>query len=160
MMKSLAKACLGLGLIAFAALLHAAPHAEADVEVEAVHKEIQQDTSHVVRVRQRAAKDKDVIKLTCVNDKLTQIQPLANIGDRLREELLAADDRVTKLEELRKIADEVRRLREEADQCVGDPIASESDTTFTSPSYIPDDPTDDEPWGPAFEEPGYASPFN
>jgi hypothetical protein len=57
-------------------------------------------------------------------------------------------------------AENVRQLREEADQCSGEPVmqGGESSNSFTGPQ-APDDPTKGFP-GEPLEPPGYASPYN
>jgi hypothetical protein len=69
-------------------------------------------------------------------------------------------DRFAAFEGMSISAENVHRLREEADQCIGEPNAfgGESSNSFTGPT-APDDPTKGLP-GKEIEPPGYASPFN
>lgn len=121
--------------------------------------------THIQRVQHlqaRARNEKDVIKLTCVNDKFIKLKAQANIFDAAHQEFAALVDtqrRVVLFTNVTKAADEVRKIREEADVCVGEAdlgMASESD--FTSPDLL-DDPTLGLPFDIEVEPPAYASPY-
>ena len=135
-------------------------------EVMAVAHEIQQkavsDYQHVLHLQAIARKEKDVIKLNCVNDKLVQVKPQMNIADAAEAELESSrdSDRASIFEGISQAAENVRRLREEADQCIGEPVSAggETSNSFTGPT-MPDDPTKGFGGG-QIEPPGYASPFN
>jgi hypothetical protein len=131
-------------------------------QAKAVREQMQKDWRHVKHLQETARKEKDVIKLNCVNDKLVQIKPQMNIGDQARVTLETSsetDDRGTLFTEVTMSGENVRRLREEADQCIGEPtLATESQSGFTAPD-VPDSPYDD-PFDPGVEPPGYASPYN
>jgi len=135
---------------------------EIGVRVRTLHDQTRADARHIQHLQQIARKQKDVIKLNCVNDKLVQVKPQMNIADTQEAELDGAKDadRMTIFEGISQAAENVRRLREEADQCIGEPIAqgSESSNSFTGPQ-IPDDPTKGFGGG-LIEPPVYASPFN
>ena len=142
-----------------------APMSAADLQgrVHLLHEQTRADSRHVQYLQQIAKKEKDVIKLNCVNDKLVQIKPQMNLADMAESELNSAGDatRMTAFDSLAQAAESVRRLREEADQCIGEPITqggSESSNSFTGPQ-APDDPTKGF-GGNQIEPPGYASPFN
>lgn len=131
---------------------------EMRVGVQNADKEIQKDTRTVIALQLQARKDKDVVRLTCINDKLLQIKALRNIFDQQRTSFEAAE----KPEEYGQIvgsAASVRQLREQAQVCAGETqFVSDMQTGYTSPD-IPDDPSKDLfPSGP--EQPGYASPYN
>ena len=117
---------------------------------------------HVKILQASARRDKDVIRLNCVNDKLVQIKPQMNIFDqaiRAVENSSESDDRAALFADVSGASENIRRLREEADQCIGEPtLSTESRSGFTGPD-IPDDPYGD-PFSPPIEPPGYASPFN
>jgi hypothetical protein len=136
-------------------------------EVMAVAHEIQQkavgDYQHVLHLQAIARKEKDVIKLNCVNDKLIQIKPYLNIADHTRIEIEtrgAGDEaeRMTLHTEMTQVGDNVHRLREEADQCVGELGVTEGENTVVGP-HFPMDPFGN-PFGDGLEPPGYASPIN
>ena len=123
------------------------------------------DARHVQYLQQIARKDKDVIKLNCVNDKLVQIKPQMNLADSAESQLEGATDatRMAAFEGVAQAAENVRRLREDADQCIGESITqggSESSNSFTAPT-APDDPAKGNfNGGDQLEAPSYASPFN
>jgi len=131
-------------------------------QTKVIHAQLLKDWRHVKHLQETARKDKDVIKLNCVNDKLVQIKPQQNIADQARVLLEASsetDDRTALFAEVTIGGENIRRLREEADQCIGEPtLATESQSGFTAPD-VPDSPYGD-PWSPEFEPPGYASPYN
>jgi hypothetical protein len=135
---------------------------DLQMRVRQFHDQTRADARHIQHLQQIARKEKDIIKLNCVNDKLVQVKPQMNIADAGEAELEGARDteRMTIFEGISQAAENVRRLREEADQCIGEPIAqgSESSNSFTGPQ-IPDDPTKGFGGGP-IEPPVYASPFN
>lgn len=117
---------------------------------------------HIQHLQQLARQEKDVIKLNCVNDKLVQVKPQMNIADTRELELGSAGDadRTAIFESIASAADNVRRLREEADQCIGEPVTfggGESSNSFTGPGAT-DDPGKSP--GNEIEPPGYASPYN
>ena len=134
-------------------------------ETEAAAEEAEQtraDARHIQHLQQLARKEKDVIKLNCVNDKLVQVKPQMNIADRAESDLETASDasRMAVFDQISQAAENVRRLREEADQCIGEPIQTggDSSNSFTGPN-APDDPTKGFT-GNEIEPPGYASPFD
>ena len=120
------------------------------------------DARHVQHLQQMARKEKDVIKLNCVNDKLVQLKPQLNLADASQNELESSTDanHAVIFEGLAQAAENVRRLREEADQCIGEPITQggDSSNSFTGP-HAPDDPTKGFN-NTDLEPPGYASPYN
>lgn len=136
--------------------------AEIGVRVRTLHDQTRADARHIQHLQQIARKQKDVIKLNCVNDKLVQVKPQMNIADRGESDLETASDanRMGLFDAVQQAADAVRRLREEADQCIGEPIQTggDSSNSFTGPN-APDDPTKGFT-GNEIEPPGYASPFD
>ncbi|MEO7735871.1 MAG: hypothetical protein ABIY55_33255 [Kofleriaceae bacterium] len=135
--------------------------ADLQIRVRQLHDQTRADARHVQHLQLIARKEKDVIKLNCVNDKLVQLKPQMNIGDAAEAELESAkdSDRVAIFDAVSQAADNVRRLREEADQCIGEPVGTggESSNSFTGPKEQ-DDPT--KGFGPpTLEPPGYASPY-
>ncbi|HEX2689701.1 MAG TPA: hypothetical protein VHN14_23950 [Kofleriaceae bacterium] len=141
------------------------PLAELPTRARQLREQTLANARHVQHLQQLARKEKDVIKLNCVNDKLVQIKPQLNIVDSTASELEGSTD-ATRMDmmaifgNLSQATENVRQLREEADQCIGEPITGggESLNSFTGPQ-APDDPTKgftDKP----IEPPGYASPFD
>ncbi len=117
-----------------------------------------------------ARKDKDVVKLTCVNDRLVELKAQQNIFADQRGQLnaVAADattDAVRPIfQEISDTAESVKRLRSAAEACIGVPelYKQESDVEVSHPDF-PDDPTVDDPFFDeveVVEPPGYASPFS
>ena len=138
------------------------PAVEVSARVQVFQEQTRADARHMQHLQQLARKEKDVIKLNCVNDKLVQVKPEMNIVDAAIAELESATDatRMTVFESISKAAENVRRLREEADQCIGEPVQTggDSSNSFTGPT-APDDPTKGFN-GPDLEPPAYASPYN
>jgi hypothetical protein len=136
--------------------------ADMQIRVRQLAERTRTDARHIQHLQQIARKEKDVIKLNCVNDKLVQVKPQMNIADAGAAELESAQDveRAAIFDGILDAAEAVRQLREEADQCIGEPVTSggDSSNSFDGPD-VPDDPTrgfeDDD-----LEPPGYASPYN
>ena len=136
--------------------------AEIHARIQLVHEQTRADARHIQHLQQVARQAKDVIKLNCVNDKLVQVKPILNMLDEQSLDVEAAGEgeRGLVFEKLTGAAEGIHRLREEADQCIGEPvtIGSESSNSFTGPT-APDDPSKGFA-GKEIEPPGYASPFN
>jgi len=132
--------------------------------------QIQDDSRHMAHLRDIARKQKDVIKLTCVNDKLVELKAQMNLFDASRGRFTATVDGGASADaarpayvELADIAEKVKLLRGEADTCIGAPdlYKQEAGVEVTHPDF-PDDPTTTDPFVPpegAIEPPAYASPF-
>jgi hypothetical protein len=120
------------------------------------------DLQHVERLQAKARKEKDVIKLSCINDKLIELKPEANMFDAIRKELLDQFDEAI-AQSLEKSAIQVHKIREQADMCAGEfeLAPGASGNSVTAPE-ISDDPTTDLPFdmGTLVEPPAYASPWN
>jgi hypothetical protein len=136
--------------------------AEVHARILLVHEQTRADARHIQHLQQVARQAKDVIKLNCVNDKLVQVKPMLNLLDEqaLDVEVAGEGERGVVVERITGAAEGIHRLREEADQCIGEPvtIGSESSNSFSGPT-VPDDPTKGFA-GKTIEPPGYASPFN
>jgi len=125
--------------------------------------QVRDDLQHVLHLQELSRKEKDAIKLTCVNDKLVAIKAEANIFDNSRHELQSLtgmDGFAQTYGSVVQNAETVHQIRGEADQCVGEPeLAGESSNGFEHPPF-PDNPTIGDPFGGTVEPPIYASPFN
>jgi hypothetical protein len=143
----------------------------ADMEAGSlkIEAQLQGDMRSAMHLKETARKQKDVIKLSCVNDRLVQIKAQSNIADMQNQELHVALDKgapetSTLYDQLALTGEGVRRLREEASTCVGEPeLTKLADGSEVSSPDIVDDPTSDNPFqnpvGVDIEPPGYASPY-
>jgi hypothetical protein len=102
----------------------------------------------MVHLQEVARRDKDVIKLNCVNDKLAQLKQLMNISDQAQnnlEEAIARGNEEDRYHEFGRITianQQAVALGSDAENCVG------TDLTFLGPTQVtveepelPDDPT-------------------
>lgn len=167
-MKQLSKTCAVFAAIALSTSAFSAPDATGTdrgalvQEADKLQGESRQDLRTVLHLQELARKQKDVIKLNCVNEMLVQIKPQMNLLDEARTALPTTQDPTKSFEDVQKAANSVRQLAEQAAQCVGEPESgNESSNSYTHPD-IPDDPfqgPDPFTTGPV-EPPGYASPFS
>lgn len=129
-------------------------------------EQMSQDLVHVSRLQQKARKEKDVIKLNCVNDKLVQMKAMMNLADDKRtlitDSLTLGNGRAPEhFTDYTQSASDIHKLREEADVCVGvgPDYVGDSKLNVSNPG-IPDDPTAGSPFDDGVEPPAYASPFS
>lgn len=140
----------------------AATSAEAREQVEAAQAQVKEDNRHVLRLQALARREKDVIKLSCVNDSMVRIKAQTNIFEdkvALFEATPEGGDWSSTFAEVTSSADSVRKSRDDADRCVGDIELSESESTYGAPELV-DDPTQVPPYSAVIEPPAYASPFS
>jgi hypothetical protein len=144
---------------------------EMRLRTEQIQKDIDEDHKHVHHLQALARKEKDVIKLTCINDKLVQMKAQMNLFDTANLALEGAinntdDSPRLVFADIEKAGTDVRKLRAEADGCAGEleMYKQESKTDVDRPEL--DDPTDGEPFQdsvvmgePEVDPPGYATPF-
>jgi hypothetical protein len=84
---------------------------------------------HVNKIADQARKEKDIIKLNCVNDKLIQIKGNLNLGEQTRDALKAAASRGddgSRNHEFAKLTityQKVVVLGQEAEACIGEEIS-------------------------------------
>jgi len=174
-MKSLLKAIAALGLAAAAAVTVYAqgskepaklpPPSEMTRSVATYAAQVEDDETHINRLQNVARKSKDVVKLTCVNDKVVEVKGERNVFDQNK---LSFDGSIATSPEtaqpyyveLTRLAGVIGKLREDAEQCIGVPelYKQESDVEVTHPDF-PDDPTTEDPFDPDVEAPTYASEF-
>ena len=125
-----------------------------------------EDEKTVHRLRIAAKKDKDVIKLNCVNDKLVQINGLLNLLDDSVEAFKAAavdnntDDARAPHGDISDKGGQIRRLKEEALACFGDELGhvGDGDVEVDGPD-MPDDTGGSFP-GNDLEPPIYVTPWS
>lgn len=130
-------------------------------------RKMQESLRRVVELQEVARKQKDVIKLNCVNDKLLQIKQLLNIGETANtnmQEAIARRDEEARYHEFGRITianQQVQVLATEAENCIGEDLSflGPTEVTVETPEQ-PDDPTaDPTPEYPEVEPPPVASPF-
>ncbi len=141
---------------------------EMSKRVEAYDAQVAEDTKHVAHLRAVARKQKDVVKLTCVNDVIVQLKAQQNVYDMAHGEYEKAvsgdasggEQAQTAFGDLSAAGTGIKKLRDDAEACIGVPelYKQESDVDVTQPDFQ-DDPTSDDPFVPETEPPGYASPF-
>jgi len=178
-MKSLRKIAIISALLAGAVVeAQNAPKAkplnpsEMRETADTIKKQIDGDHRHVLHLQALARKEKDVIKLTCINDKLVQLKAQMNLFDTSSLALdgaTGADDASVTLvifNDIEKAGEDVKKLRGEADGCAGEleMYKQESKSDVDRPEL--DDPTDGEPFNDPeqlgevdVDVPGYATPY-
>ena len=118
---------------------------------------------------EEARATKDVVKLNCVNEKLTQVKGLLRISEQsdvALQEAVAKRDTTAAEHEYSKVSiakTKVDQLRGEAEQCIGQ-LAFRTDENLTVevevPSGLPtEDPTNPPPPQPPTSRPPPASPI-
>lgn len=142
--------------------------AEMATQLGSLQTQTREDLQHVLHLQALARKDKDVIKLNCINDKLVQMKAQMNIFDNASQSLTgslgsAGEERHSLYVEVTLAGENIKRIRSEADVCAGEDILrQESSSSFTSPDIIDDPTTWDPEWDPSVPEvepPIYASPY-
>lgn len=143
--------------------------AEMQTKATSLMARLPNDYRHVLHLKEVAKQSKDVLKLTCVNDKLIQLKAQMEIAEATNSDLQAAlsnnnpDGAQTFYTSLEASGAAITQLRQDADVCAGTPelYKQEAGVTVTSPD-LPD-PTAGNPFDTTYgevEPPGYASPFN
>ncbi len=139
---------------------------EMKIRSATIAEQVRADNQRVQHLQAVARQQKDIIKLSCVNDKFVKLKAETNIFDNAQAELTASidtDARFAAFPRVEQAGTAAHKVREEAEACAGEGelVPSDSKTTVTSPE-IPDDPTQGgTPWGDIeVEPPAYASPFN
>lgn len=144
--------------------------AEMKTSAEAIQAQIKDDYAHVLRLQALTRRQKDLIKLNCVNDKLVELKAKMNIADTanssLNDALTKGVDPTALYTQLETTGHAIKELREEANTCLGESelFKQEAGIDVQRPD-TPDDPGTIDPYGVddgvvVVEPPGYASPFN
>ncbi|MGA9520349.1 MAG: hypothetical protein WBV82_02730 [Myxococcaceae bacterium] len=117
---------------------------------------------------EEARNTRDVVKLNCVNEKLTQIKGLLRISEQAdvsMQEALARSETTTADHEFTKVMiarQKVNQLRGEAEECIGQ-LAFQTDQNVQVevevPDDLPEDPTNPAPPPPIVSRPPPASPI-
>ena len=138
---------------------------EMTVQADTIMTDVRSMLRHVTQLAEKARRDKDIIKLNCVNDKLVPMKGEVNLAETTRhvlEEAISSTDegaRYASYTDLTIRHDKIKDLRDQADACVGDALTyiGKTDVTVTGPSgplYPP------ESGGQEVEPPTYRSPFD
>jgi len=124
--------------------------------------------SEVLGRLEEARATKDVVKLNCVNEKLTQVKGLLRISEQsdvALQEAVGKKDTTAAEHEYSKVSiakGKVEQLRGEAEQCIGQ-LAFRTDENLTVevevPSGLPEDPTNPPPLAPPTSRLPPASPI-
>src|SRR5436309_2659177 len=61
-------------------------------EVARIHEQMLTDFRHVQQLQLAARKEKDLIKLNCLNDKLVEMKPEINIAEHAQVDVTVAHD--------------------------------------------------------------------
>jgi len=139
---------------------------EMRIAGQEMSKSIHSMLRHVTQLREKAIKEKDIIKLNCINDKLMPMKAQVNLADaksRQLDDAVQSDDeagRYNAYSDLTTSHEKVRNLRDEADACVGEPLTftGETQVDWTGPEN-PLEPTEN-PWDPGLEPPSYRTPWS
>src|SRR5215471_6579447 len=155
-----------------------APTLERAADVPDVEK-LKRSSAAVSRMRsvltevlgrlEEARATKDVVKLNCVNEKLTQVKGLLRISEQsdvALQEAVVKKDTTAAEHEYSKVSiakNKVEQLRNESEQCIGQ-LAFRTDENLTVevevPSGLPtEDPTNPPPPPPPTNRPPPASPI-
>jgi hypothetical protein len=138
------------------------------VQSDAYLSKMKATLAHMNKLAEQARKDKDIIKLNCVNDKLIQAKGNLNLAESSRDGLKAAaarSDDGSRNHEFAKLTityQKVTVLGQEAEQCIGEEISYVGATKveIDVDKDIPeDDPTVTPPQPLPIVRPPLASPF-
>ncbi|MCU1279936.1 MAG: hypothetical protein JWM53_3482 [bacterium] len=132
------------------------------------YKKMQETQRRVTQLQAKAKKDKDMVKLNCVNDKLTQVQGHMKVTDQSMATLsvnIAKGDDTARQHEFTRLSilyQKVVTLGTEAEQCIGEDVSYVGATNVDveiDPSIPPTDPTLPDLPVPDVQRPPPASPF-
>lgn len=142
---------------------------QMSAQAATIEAQTNEDYRHILHLQALARKEKDVLKLNCINDKLVQVKAQLNIFGGFYSALTAALGGTDASAQSQAFGDvqaggeAIKRLRSEADTCAGSPDLKIESSALVDRPEIPDDPTTWDPsWDPQVDDvepPGYASPF-
>ncbi len=126
--------------------------------------QIDADSKSMRHLQAVARKEKDVIKLTCVNDTLVQAKAEQNLFDESDRQFTAdlSTDAATARDDFDAMtasASNIANLRAVAEACVGVPELYKQESAATVDHPDLDNPEMDSPFDPGIEPPAHASPF-
>jgi hypothetical protein len=159
-MKFLTK-LVAFGLVGGVAVstLYGAPGGYSD-QAAAIKSKMVEDHRYVLTLKAEAIKEKDIIRLNCINDKLVVMLPQMNIADSLLVQIDGSEsaEQTTLYNDLQLAANAVREQREQAAGCANISLIVTESSNLYQGVDVPT-PTDPEPEpGQYVEPPGYASP--
>ena len=132
------------------------------------YKKMAEAQRRVLQLQGKAKKDKDMVKLNCVNDKLTQLKGHMTVTDQSMTSLsadIAKGDDAARQHEFTRITilfQKVVTLGTEAEQCIGEDVSFVGATQVdveVDPSIPAGDPTEPALPVPDVQRPPDASPF-
>ena len=141
---------------------------ETQAQAKDYYKKMQETQRRVTQLQAKAKKDKDMVKLNCVGDKLTQVKGHLAVTDQSMSSLNGAinkgDDGARQHEFTRVtiLYQKVVTLGTEAEQCIGEDVSYVGATTVEvdiDPSIPVTDPTQPDLPIPDVGRPPEASPF-
>lgn len=141
---------------------------ETQAQARDYYKKMQETQRRVTQLQAKAKKDKDMVKLNCVNDKLTQLNGHMTVTDQSMSSLtldIAKSDDTARQHEFTRITilyQKVVTLGTEAEQCIGEDVSYVGATRVDveiDPSIPPEDPTQPDLPVPVVTRPPEASPF-
>ncbi len=141
---------------------------EMQAQAKDYYRKMQDTQRRVGSLQSKAKRDKDMVKLNCVNDKLTQLNGHLIVSDQsmgtLTLDIAKSDDGARQHEFTRMtiLYQKVVTLGTEAEQCVGEDVSYVGATRVDveiDPSIPPIDPTQPDLPVPVVTRPPEASPF-
>jgi hypothetical protein len=132
------------------------------------YKKMQETQRRIQQLESKAKKDKDMVKLNCVADKLTQVKGHMTVADQSMSSLaatIARSDDAARQHEFTRITilyQKIVTLGTEAEQCIGEDVSYVGATSVDveiDPSIPPTDPTEPPLPVPDVNRPPEASPF-
>jgi hypothetical protein len=141
---------------------------ETQAQARDYYKKMQDTQRRVTQLQAKAKKDKDMVKLNCVNDKLVQLNGHMTVSDQSMSTLaidIAKRDDTARQHEFTRLTilyQKVVTLGTEAEQCIGEDVSYVGATRVDveiDPSIPPEDPTQPELPVPVVTRPPEASPF-
>ncbi len=138
--------------------------AQADENLDRMRQAVRQVTGRL----EDARKEKDVVKLNCVNEKLAQIKGLLKLSEQAKataqEAMARRDDSAgTEIQKIGVASDKADKLRSDAEQCMGQLAFAVDQRTVVEveqPKDLPDqDLTGGEPPPPILSRPPPASRY-
>jgi hypothetical protein len=141
---------------------------ETQAQAKDYVKKMQETQRRVMQLQSKARKDKDMVKLNCVNDKLTQLNGHMVVTNQSMSTLaldIAKSDDTARQHEFTRITilyQKVVTLGTEAGQCIGEDVSYVGATRVDveiDPRVPPGDPTIPDLPVPVVTRPPEASPF-